>query len=160
MKQKSSQNSKNYKAGPLVHHYILDEHNRVVSATLEECMAWFSESTRKEDEVLKATDDWDKVVEVSDRFLFRTRLGDVIVSTVFMGINLNITDRPMVFESQAYTDVEGKEREWEIDIAEYATYEEAARGHRLMIKRILDRRFELLILKGLYIPKESEVSYD
>lgn len=148
MAQKSSQNSplKKLKGIPDFH-FILDENNNVVPVSFTDYIKWLKNAAP---------------TTMLGKHIAKTTIGDVTVSTVFVGINMGIHSGPLVvFESQAYSHVEGEETQWELDIDRYSTYEQAVKGHKAMVKRVFsDKRLELLVLHGLYIPKDWEVGDD
>ena len=118
MAQKSSLSEfeKNY-------YFILDEDNNIVNVSMSGYLDHMTETRRKEEEAFE--EGGEKAMRaVHGRFVKWTKLGDVTVSTVFVGINMNIGSTISVFESQAYSSNDG-----EIEINRYCTYIYAVDGH-------------------------------
>jgi len=92
--------------------FKLDEHNHVVPCS----------------DVIE----WGKFFQDSDRRrVARTEIGDVLVSTVFLGIDHRWGDGPpLIFETMVF----GGELDQEMD--RYSTWEEAIKGHETMVKRV------------------------
>ncbi len=136
------------------HYFILDEVNNIVNVSMSEYLDHMTETRRKEEEAFEKGGE-KAMRAVRGRFVKWIKLGDVTVSTVFVGINMNIGSTIEVFESQAYSN-----NEWELEMNRYGTYEDAVAGHSSMVEHILDKRFRYLITKGLHIPKKEEVDYE
>lgn len=80
---------------------------------------------------------WAKWIEThrKEKILKQTRLWNgKWVSTVFLGIdyNFSLSGRPILFETMVFP-APGNYRE--IDMNRYRTYEEAIKGHELMVKK-------------------------
>ena len=90
--------------------YILEGHNPVICENLIEWAKWF---------------------EKSDRKVAKTKIKDVTISTVFLGINHNFGEgKPILFETMIF----GGGLDGEMD--RYSTWEEAEEGHKRWIKKI------------------------
>jgi hypothetical protein len=75
---------------------------------------------------------WAEWFETADRHVKLTEQGDVRVSTVFLGLDHNFSDRgpPILFETMAFVgdDSVGQER--------YATWAEAEEGHARWVAQV------------------------
>ncbi len=76
---------------------------------------------------------WAKWFEKADRHVAKDDIGEVRVSTIFLGLDHNFNDEgtPILFETMVF---EGKlhgEQE------RYCTWKEAEEGHKVMVKRVL-----------------------
>lgn len=80
--------------------------------------------------------EWAKFFETADRVVNRTKLGEVTISTVFLGIDHNFfeKDKPLLFETMIFGD-ELNEETWR-----YSTWEEAEEGHHNAVKYYLESR--------------------
>ena len=81
------------------------------------------------------TDDiteWSKHFEnINERIVAKTKIGDVEISTVFLGIDHSFGGKtPIVFETMVFGGKLDQEQE------RYATYDEAMKGHEEMVKRV------------------------
>ena len=96
-------------------HYILDGRTPVPVANVLELAMWF---------------------EVGDnRRIASDQIGDVWVSTVFLGLDHSHGPPgsvPILFETMAFRDKE------ELACERYASYEEAEAGHTAMLQRVVD----------------------
>ena len=73
---------------------------------------------------------WAHGLENADRTVAKTKIGDVLISTVFLGLNHNWgAGPPTLFETMAF----GGKLDQECE--RYSTWEEAERGHRRMVAR-------------------------
>lgn len=83
----------------------------------------------------KAVDlmEWAKWFETVDRVVEKTSIGDVDVSTVFLGLDHSFgSGPPLLFESMIF----GGDLDQETD--RYETYEQAEAGHSAMVARVND----------------------
>jgi hypothetical protein len=96
-------------------HYILDGHTPKPVADVTEWAWWF---------------------ETADRKVALDEMGDVCVSTVFLGIDHRLVGDgpPLLFETMVFRNGHGDEQE------RYATWEEAERGHAEMVARVMAER--------------------
>jgi hypothetical protein len=89
-----------------------------------------------EDHSVRATDDlmeWAKGFEKSDRHVGSTLVGDVHISTVFLGLDHSFGDGPpLLFETMIFG---GKhnQKQWR-----YSTWDEAVAGHEAAVKLASD----------------------
>ena len=91
--------------------YILDGHTPVICNNLMEWAEW---------------------MEKGDRVVAKTNIGEVRVSTVFLGIDHNyLGDKPLLFETMIFG---GK---YDEEMQRYSTWDEAEKGHRKMTERVL-----------------------
>lgn len=89
-------------------HYILDKNNRAVKAELLEWAQW---------------------LETADRRVAWHKYEDIIVSTVFLGLDHSFNDEgpPLIFETMVFPDTTTER---------YSTYEQAVAGHEAMCERV------------------------
>ena len=74
---------------------------------------------------------WGRWFESANRVVAGTKVGKALVSTVFLGLDHNWGDGPpIVFETLVFGGPHDGEEE------RYATWEEAERGHAVMVKRV------------------------
>ena len=81
-------------------------------------------------EVVEVADilEWAQWYASADRHLARDQLGDVLVSTVFLGMDLSFgSGTPILFESMVFG---GEHDEWQ---DRYCTWDEAAAGHARIV---------------------------
>lgn len=91
--------------------YILDEHGE----------------PELEPDILK----WAEWFETADRTVARTQIGDVVVSTVFLGIDHAFGDGPpLLYETMTFGGPLDEEQE------RYYTRTEADAGHKIVVRRI------------------------
>lgn len=92
----------------MAEHYILKGHKVVPCEDINEWGKWFA---------------------TADRKVAQTKIGDIEISTVFLGLNHNYLNRdsPLVFETIAF----GGPRDGEME--RYSTWEEAEMGHERWI---------------------------
>lgn len=98
-------------------HYILDGH-RPVKATLDEWASWFGSANRHVEQTTTELH-W--------------------ISTVFLGLDHNYSDRgpPLLFESMVFAN-QG-EVECDIDVCwRYASWDDALAGHQALLRQIID----------------------
>ena len=90
--------------------YILDGHEPVLCADLHKWGRWF---------------------ETADRHVARDKVGDVKVSTVFLGLDHRFGDKgpPLLFETMIFGGPHDGYQE------RYATWAEAERGHAVAVKK-------------------------
>lgn len=76
---------------------------------------------------------WAEWFEDDARRVARTELPDgTLISTVFLGLDHGFGGEPAWFETMVFT----KESQWsEVDMARYATYDEAEKGHEAMVAK-------------------------
>lgn len=72
---------------------------------------------------------WAKKFETSNRTVAKTEIGDVLISTVFLGLDHNwlAIGPPILFETMIFGGKLDQEQE------RYSTWEEAERGHQQMV---------------------------
>lgn len=76
-------------------------------------------------------EEWAKWFETTDRHIGNDHIGDVKISTVFLGLDHSFGgDKPLLFESMIF----GGERDQ--DQFRYSTYEEAEAGHKKLVDEI------------------------
>lgn len=94
---------------PRHEHYILRGH-KAIPVSLEEWGEWFGKADRK--------------VEV-------TKVGDITVSTVFLGLDHSFSSDgpPLIFETMTFGDDEERCRR-------YATWDEAVQGHKEIVSMV------------------------
>jgi hypothetical protein len=103
-------------------YYILDDDNNVVEAGVMEWGEWWEANSRAG----------------GRRFLARTALEKVWVSTVFLGADHGLGDGPpLIFESMVFpldsvADLDGKR---------YSTYAEALHGHAALVRKWRKKQF-------------------
>lgn len=74
---------------------------------------------------------WAKWIETADRTVKKTKVGDVDVSTVFLGLDHNFMGgTPLLFETMVFG---GKYNE---EMERYSTWEEAEIGHEKMVDKV------------------------
>ena len=74
---------------------------------------------------------WAKWLETADRHVAKDEIGDVRISTVFLGLNHQWGDGPpLLFETLVF----GGKFNDEMD--RYSTWEEAKKGHAEMVERV------------------------
>ena len=74
---------------------------------------------------------WAEWFEKAERHIAKTKVGEANVSTIFLGIDHNFTGGiPILFETMVFGGKLDQEEE------RYATWEEAERGHKEMVKRV------------------------
>lgn len=75
---------------------------------------------------------WGRFFESKDRIVARTDLGDVHVSTVFLGLDHRFTNSgdPILFETMVFGGAHDGDQE------RYCTWDDAERGHAAMVKKI------------------------
>ena len=75
--------------------------------------------------------EWDKYFETSDRRVALDNVGDVRISTVFLGLDHSFGyGPPLLFETLVFGGELDKEME------RYTTWDEAVKGHKVMVKRV------------------------
>ena len=90
--------------------YILDGHKAIACSGLLEWAHWF---------------------ETADRKVSKTKIGNVRVSTVFLGLDHNFGEgEPLLFETRVFG---GKLNE---EMERYATWEQAEEGHKTMVAKV------------------------
>jgi len=74
---------------------------------------------------------WARWIETASRIVARTKIGDVLVSTIFLGLDHNLVDGPpLIFETVIF----GGEFDEKLD--RYSTWEEAELGHRKYVEMV------------------------
>jgi len=73
-----------------------------------------------------------KKPEKSERIVKQQKVGKYWVSTVFLGLDYNWTGqgKPILFETMVF-----KGKQSDLDMDRYRTWEEAMKGHILMVKK-------------------------
>ena len=90
-------------------HYILDRHN-VVATDLMTWARWFEKAERRVD---------------------RTEIGEVFISTVFLGLDHSFGEGPpLLFETMVFGGPLDQ------DMERYSTWDEAVAGHKAMVARV------------------------
>lgn len=90
--------------------------------------------------------EWAKWYETKERFLWKTKLKDVHVSTVFLGLDHNVigAGAPILFESMVFENKisegelpGGKKFDYHESLEEerYRTYAEAEDGHKKLVQK-------------------------
>lgn len=76
---------------------------------------------------------WAKWFQTTNRTVAKTRVGDINVSTVFLGVdhNFRYDGRPILWETMVFSGPMNEECE------RYTSFEEAEWGHEQMVKRVL-----------------------
>lgn len=99
----------------MLKHYILNEKHEPVVVELETWAIWFT---------------------LADRTVKKTQVGEVNVSTVFLGIDHNfLGGKPILFETMCFC---RGDSEWDEYQERYSTWAEAEEGHRRIVKEIED----------------------
>jgi len=83
-------------------------------------------------EVVPCSDliEWAKWIESADREVARDDIGDVRISTVFLGLDHSFGEGPpLLFETMVF----GGPQDQKMD--RYSTWEEAEEGHKKMLKK-------------------------
>jgi hypothetical protein len=80
--------------------------------------------------VVKSKDvsDWANKMNTIDRIVKQTTIGFVLVSTVFLGVNIAASGPPLLFETRVFG---GKHDEYQ---RKYSTWSEAVKGHSEVCK--------------------------
>ena len=79
---------------------------------------------------------WVQWLGSADRCVALTEQGDVSVSTVFLGLDHNISgSQPLLFETMVFRADKSNET------VHYSTWEEAEKGHAEMVKRVLSKSY-------------------
>lgn len=90
--------------------YILKEHEAVQEPSLLKWGSWF---------------------ETADRIVAKDKIGDVLVSTVFLGLDHSFgSGPPLIFETMVFG---GEHNE---DMDRYSTWDEAVRGHNNILNKV------------------------
>lgn len=77
--------------------------------------------------------EWGRWMETSDRVVAQTKVGDVRISTVFLGVDHSYEAvKPLLFETMVF---EGK---LDGEMNRYCTWEEAEKGHQEMVKKVME----------------------
>lgn len=76
--------------------------------------------------------DWAEWMENHDRTVGKTMVKDILISTVFIGLNHNFLNpaNPLLFETMIFG---GKH---DPDCRRYSTWEEAQEGHKKIVKLV------------------------
>lgn len=96
--------------------WVLGPNHDVIPATMQGWATFFHDFKRR---------------QVAETFV-----GDVRVSTVFLGIDhgFGMTDEPLVFETMAFK--ENRSSYDDLYCERYATWDEAIAGHEAMVKKV------------------------
>ncbi len=90
--------------------YILEGHTAIVCEDLMKWATWF---------------------ESADRHVAKTDIGDIIVSTVFLGLDHSFGEgEPLLFETMIFGGNSDEEMQ------RYSTWEEAEKGHQNAIEKV------------------------
>lgn len=96
------------------HHYILNGREVVPVKSIQEWGLWFASN---------------------DNTVAKTQVGDLLVSTIFMGLNMSVLDGPpLLFETMVFD----AERD-PCDFMRYSTWKEAEIGHARMVGVVRQR---------------------
>lgn len=76
---------------------------------------------------------WTLWFETSDRRVALDKVGEIVVSTVFLGIDHGFGGPPLLFETAAF--LEGED----IELERYGTWDEAVAGHARMLSEMKKR---------------------
>lgn len=80
---------------------------------------------------IEDTIEWGRWLQAADRVVKQDKWGDVMVSTVFLGMDHQYgTGRPLLFETMVF----GLDSDYQ---RRYSTWEEAERGHREVLRKVL-----------------------
>jgi len=74
--------------------------------------------------------EWGRWMETGNRRIGKTKIGDVEVSTVFLGLDHGFGGKTLLFETMIFG---GKYDEW---CERYETMEEAKKGHAKAVKKV------------------------
>jgi len=76
---------------------------------------------------------WASWLEATDRKVASTMIGDISVSTVFLGVdhNFHSDGPPILFETMVFGEYEDGN-----DMDRYSTWEEAEAGHKMMVDTV------------------------
>jgi hypothetical protein len=89
--------------------------------------------------IVKCADflEWAKWMQSNNRTIAKTEIGELFVSTVFLGIDHSFaSSTPILFETMVF-----KGKHSVDDICErYATYDEALEGHNKIVKKLEEGR--------------------
>jgi len=78
-------------------------------------------------------------MEGSDRRVAKTFVGEFEISTVFLGLDHRFGEgRPLLFETMAFP----KDSRLDLECDRYSTWEEAEKGHALMVKKYKRKKNE------------------
>jgi len=78
---------------------------------------------------------WATWFETADRSVAWTAQDDIVISTVFLGLDHRFGDGPpQLFETMVFGGLEDRE------LDRYATWDEAIEGHRAMVRKIFAPR--------------------
>ncbi|MCJ7828738.1 MAG: hypothetical protein MUP81_03235 [Dehalococcoidia bacterium] len=74
---------------------------------------------------------WGKWIETADRKVARTEIGQVKISTVFLGLDHQFGEgEPLLFETMVFGGKYDQEQE------RYSTWDEAEKGHKKWVKKV------------------------
>lgn len=76
--------------------------------------------------------EWGNWLETADRCVAKTRIGDIEISTVFLGLDHRFSGdgKPLLFETMVF----GGEHDGEMD--RYSTWEQAEKGHQKIVEKV------------------------
>ncbi len=74
--------------------------------------------------------EWGKWFEKSNRHVADTKIGDVRVSTVFLGLDHGFGSAPILFETMVFGG------NFDEEMNRYHTWEEAEKGHAEMVRKV------------------------
>lgn len=72
----------------------------------------------------------------------KTRVGDYVISTIFLGHNYGWHGRDLWFETMIFDEGPNAEAWHDLDQRRYETYTEALEGHREMVERVIEMEKE------------------
>ena len=86
----------------------------------------------KEPDLMK----WAKWFEKSERFVAKTEIKGITISTIFLGLDHNYfgNEVPILFETMVFGGELDQEEE------RYSTWDEAVKGHDEMVKRVSNKK--------------------
>lgn len=87
---------------------------------------------------------WSQEFETDDRHVGSTKIGNLWVSTVFVGLNMSIDkDTPLIYETMVFNQDESRTDDDPSDFfcERYQTEEQAIGGHERIVQQILTGTF-------------------
>jgi hypothetical protein len=92
--------------------------------------------------VVQARDamEWARWFDQNDRSVAQTRIGEIKISTVFLGVDHRFFSKgpPVVFETMAF-DLRTGECLESLEFGRYASWDDAVVGHAMAVKRVEQR---------------------
>jgi len=80
-------------------------------------------------------EEWTVYFEGKHRLLKNTTIKDVVISTIFLGINTSGNKKPFLFESMVFGDSDGDY------IEKYTSYDEAIAGHNALVSKMKEKHY-------------------